>query len=222
VREPITTELPDVRATRNAYDEVAQRYAELFARELDGKPFDRAILGVFAELIRTDGNPRVADVGCGPGRITAYLDGLGLDVFGIDLSAEMIRLARTAHPRLRFDQGAMERLALPDATLGGIVAWFSVIHTPPERMPAVLAEFARVLADGGRLLLAFQAADAPSGVQPYDHRVAPGYRWSPERMAELLAGAGFRTGARLRREPEPGERCGQGYLLAAKSAVSGA
>jgi 2-polyprenyl-3-methyl-5-hydroxy-6-metoxy-1,4-benzoquinol methylase len=36
----------------------------------------------------------VADVGCGPGRITGLLRGLGLDVFGIDLSPAMIELAR--------------------------------------------------------------------------------------------------------------------------------
>ncbi|WP_244236544.1 hypothetical protein [Micromonospora violae] len=43
---------------------------------LADEPFQRGILALFAELVRAQGNGTVADVGCGPGRITAYLHGL--------------------------------------------------------------------------------------------------------------------------------------------------
>jgi trans-aconitate methyltransferase len=36
----------------------------------------------------------VADVGCGPGNVTAHLHTLGLTAFGVDLSPEMVGLAR--------------------------------------------------------------------------------------------------------------------------------
>jgi SAM-dependent methyltransferase len=42
------------------------------------------------------------DVGCGPGHVTAFLAGLGLNAAGLDLSEEMITQARTRHPRLPF------------------------------------------------------------------------------------------------------------------------
>lgn len=64
------------------YDEVASLYADLFSDMLDTRPLERAMLAAFAEL--TDGP--VADLGCGPGHLTAHLRSLGLDVFGLDLS----------------------------------------------------------------------------------------------------------------------------------------
>ena len=77
-----------------------------------------------------------------------------MTAFGVDLSPEMVALARRAHPGLRFDEGSMTALDLPDGALGGIVASYSIIHIPPERLPAVFAEFHRVLAPGGHMLVA--------------------------------------------------------------------
>jgi predicted RNA methylase len=57
-------------ATRDSYDGTAVEYADMVSSDLDGKPLDRALLAVFAELVRADGNGAVADVGCGPGRVT--------------------------------------------------------------------------------------------------------------------------------------------------------
>ncbi|WP_052745466.1 class I SAM-dependent methyltransferase [Allosalinactinospora lopnorensis] len=83
----------------------------------------------------------MADLGCGPGRVTAYLDSLGVAVFGLDLSPAMVALARRAYPGPRFDEGSMGALKMADGALGGAVAWYSIIHTPPERLPAVFGEF---------------------------------------------------------------------------------
>ncbi|MCM6777552.1 class I SAM-dependent methyltransferase [Nocardia sp. CDC159] len=212
MRDSMASEWADVAATRAGYDALAEKYAEIAAGEMDKRPFDRAMLRAFADVVRGT----VAELGCGPGRIAAHLHGLGLDVFGIDLSPEMIRLARAAYPRLRFDQGTMEDLALADGALGGIVAWYSIIHTPPERIPAVFTEFGRVLADGGHLLLAFQAVDDATDVLAHDHAVAQAYWWSLRGLESRLRDAGFRPIARLWREGDPDERGPQGYLLATK------
>ncbi|GAA5021634.1 class I SAM-dependent methyltransferase [Kitasatospora paranensis] len=200
-------------ATRDAYDGVAVRYAELFATELERNPLDRALLGAFAELVADAGGRPVADAGCGPGSVTAHLHGLGVDVFGVDLSAAMVGLARQAYPGLRFAEGSMTALEAADGSLGGVVARYSVIHTPPEHVPAVLAEFRRVLAPGGHLLLAFQADTAP-GAHAFDHRVTLAYRWCPDTLAGLVAAAGLTETVRLVREPGPAERFLQAWLLA--------
>src|SRR5690348_17942224 len=80
--------------TRVSYDTVAVSYADLLRDALAGQPFQRGILALFAELIHAQGDGPIADMGCGPGRITAHLHRAGLDVFGIDLSPAMIDIAR--------------------------------------------------------------------------------------------------------------------------------
>ncbi|WP_040784912.1 class I SAM-dependent DNA methyltransferase [Nocardia pneumoniae] len=209
-------EFADVTATRNAYDDVADLYADLFRHQLDAQPLDRAMLAVFAELVADNGSGPVADLGCGPGRITGHLAALGARVFGIDLSPRMVAIARAEFPHLSFDQGSLEQLPIGDGELGGIVAWYSMIHLPPDRVPQVLGEFSRVLADKGHLLLAFQTADVSDAVQAFDHKVTRAYRWAPKQLARLLTDAGFTMIARMVREPEPDERFGQACLLATK------
>ncbi|UGT70700.1 class I SAM-dependent methyltransferase [Nocardia gipuzkoensis] len=209
-------ELADVAATRAAYDDVAELYTELFRHHLAGATLDRAMLGAFAESVAGNGSGPIADLGCGPGRITGHLASLGARVFGIDLSPRMVQLARVDYPQLSFAQGSVEQLPLGNEVLGGIVAWYSLIHTPPERVPHVLNEFYRVLASKGHVLLAFQTADQPDAVEAFDHRVIRAYRWAPKRLARLLGAAGFTMIARMVREPEPEERFGQAYLLASK------
>ncbi|MFD6415314.1 class I SAM-dependent methyltransferase [Streptomyces sp. NPDC060194] len=188
--------------TRDGYDAAASVYAEMFREAHREKPLDRAVLQVFAEYV--GGGGVVADLGCGPGHVTAYLAESGLDVFGIDASPAMIALAREAYPRLRFEIGDMARLEIPDATLAGILSRWSVIHTPPAELPPVLAEFARILASGGHLLLGFSATD--DGCDPpqvFDHAVAPAYRWSPDHLAGLLGDHGLAEVARTIRAPQP-------------------
>lgn len=203
-------------STRAAYDTVAVDYAQLLNDALAGQPWDCAVLATFAELVLTSGLGSVADIGCGPGRVTAHLHRLGVDVFGVDLSPAMVTVARRAHPGLRFDEGSMTALDLDDESLGGVVAWYSIIHTPPEHLPAVIAEFHRVLVPGGHLLLAFQVGDERRHLeQAYGHRVSlDAYRLAPERIADQLCQAEFVVRARLIREPDEKEQVPQAYLLA--------
>ncbi|KAA2258032.1 class I SAM-dependent methyltransferase [Solihabitans fulvus] len=215
----VVTQPSALHETRAAYDAVASLYAELFSDVLEVLPLERALLAVFAELVQAHDAGPVADIGCGPGHVTAHLHGLGPTTFGIDLSSEMVALARRANPDLRFDEGSMTALDLDDGVLGGILALYSVIHTRPEQLPVVLAEFRRVLAPGGHLLLGFFAGDDPLP-QEFDHKVSLAYRWSPDRLAELLRQAGFVEVARLLREPREGERFQQAHLLVRKPEVS--
>ena len=216
------TEPSDVHATRAAYNTVAVDYAELLRNELHTKPYDRAMLGTFAELVLSSGGKAVADIGCGPGRITAHLRSLGLAAFGIDLSPEMVAVARRDHPSLQFSEGSMEALELADGTLDGIVAWYSIIHTPPARLPRVFGEFHRTLLDGGLLLLAFQAGDEPRHLGfAYGHEIdLDAYRLPPDHISELLLQAGLVVEAQLLREPDDRyEKTPQAYLLARKPAT---
>lgn len=99
------TEPEFVRATRASYDAIAEDYAVRFRGELEAKPFERAVLSAFAEIVRAAGGGPVADVGCGTGRVTGFLHSQGLDVSGIDLSPGMLAIARRTYPHIAFNTG---------------------------------------------------------------------------------------------------------------------
>ncbi|PWV57976.1 class I SAM-dependent methyltransferase [Nocardiopsis sp. L17-MgMaSL7] len=199
--------------TRAAYDGVVELYASMFAGRLETQPFSRNMIGTFAELVRGTGNPLAADVGCGPGHLTAMLNDLGLDAFGLDLSPAMVAHARRAYPSLRFDEARMETLPVEDDALGGVLAHYSMIHTPPGELPALLDEQVRVLAPGGLLLVSFFATDGPEPVR-FDHKVAPAHSWPVDRFAGLLAEAGLTVFARLIHDPASERGFLDAHLLA--------
>jgi SAM-dependent methyltransferase len=187
--------------TRRSYDTLAPDYAHFVRDLLSSTPYERAAFRLFADQVLAAGGGRVADVGCGPGRITAHLAGLGLDPFGIDLSPAMIEVARRDHPALSFEVGSMTDLRLPDESVAGLVAWYSTIHIPDASLAAVLAHFRRVIRPPGPLLLGFHAGTESTvqtsrigghGVQVQVHRR------EPAQMAAWLAESGFSVEAYLR------------------------
>jgi ubiquinone/menaquinone biosynthesis C-methylase UbiE len=216
------TEPAQLDITRTAYDTVAADYAEQLSGALATMPLERAVLASFAELVLDAAVGPVADVGCGPGRIAAHLSGLGVPVFGIDLSPRMVAEARRRHPELRFEVGSFTALSLPDASVGGVLAWYSLIHIADEELPGVVAELDRVLAPGGFLLTAFQVGDERvHREQAYGHPVVfDAYRRPPELVAGVLTGAGLQLRATTVTEPEGQQQTPQAYLLAHKPRIA--
>lgn len=131
---------------RSTYDVVAAKYEARFIDELRDKPFDRELLTAFA---KSAGDP-VAEIGCGPGHIGAFVALWGRRVFGVDLSPHMARLAAV---RLDFAMVAdMRSLPLPSDRLGGLLAFYSVIHVRRAELTPVMTEFCRVVRPGGPVL----------------------------------------------------------------------
>nr|WP_238452695.1 class I SAM-dependent methyltransferase [Micromonospora sp. ATA51] len=180
--------------TRTSYDTVAVSYAAQVREALGGEPYLRGSLATFADMIHDAGGGPVADVGCGPGHVTAHLRELGIDAFGIDLSPSMVAVARRDHPGMRFEVGSMTDLDLADASLAGLLAWWSLIHVPDDAVRRVLAHFRRVLRPGGLLLLGFHVGDeARLKTQGYGGHPMKVYvhRRQPSQVAAWLRDAGF-------------------------------
>lgn len=180
--------------TRASYDADATSYADETRNLLTRLPAEQDTMALFAERVRAHGGGPVADVGCGPGRITAHLRNLGVDAFGIDLSPRMIEVARGEHPGLRFEVGSMTELDLADASLAALVAWYSIIHVPDDAIGAVLAGFRRVLRPGGLLLVGFHVGEAsPPKPQESGESWPESYvrRRQPSQVAAWLDEAGF-------------------------------
>lgn len=123
--------------------------------------------------------------------------------------------------------GFAELVTAADGALGGLVAWYSIIRVPDERLPDVFAEFHRVLAPGGYAQLAFAVGDEvvhrdELGGHPVSLDFHPR---RPERVADLLCAAGLHPRARLVREPDTDgdypEQAPQAFLLARKPLGTG-
>ena len=211
---------PDhVSTTMAAYDVNADTYVELVGTEISAAmeaPLDRGLLRAFGELAST--TQPVGDIGCGPGRVAAFLAAEGIDVIGVDVSAAMVAAARAAHPHIRFEEGRLTAIPVPDGQLGAVVCWYSIIHTPPSELSPVFAELARVLRPGGLALLAFQsgAGEAVRRTEAYGRDISlTSYRHDPAGVATGLDGAGLHLHARVTREPELAhESAPQSFLLA--------
>ena len=211
--------MPDfLAATRDGYDRAAAHYVARFQHHLDGRPVDRAMIGAFAGLVGH--GARVLDVGCGTGVATAALAAAGLDVTGIDLSPNMIAQARRHNPGLPFRVGSMLDLDADDGSVAGLCAWYSIIHVPDTHLPRVFAEFHRVLAPDGVVLLAFQVGDEPRVLTDFDGEPVnlTFIRRQSAAVADLLSNSGFRVYAELVRQPDDGlESTPQAYLIARRA-----
>ncbi|MHA6762254.1 class I SAM-dependent DNA methyltransferase [Streptacidiphilus sp. PAMC 29251] len=191
--------------TRTSYDTVAVSYAEQLREALGEKPYLRAALALFADAVQEAGGGPVADLGCGPGHITAHLHQLGVDAFGIDLSPGMVAVARRDHPQLRFEVGSMTDLDLAGESLAGALAFWSLIHVPDDAVPTVLDGLSRALRPGAPLLIGFHLGEGSRlktqgyGGHPMNVQV---HRRRPARMSGWLREAGFTVEAELLLDPE--------------------
>ena len=191
--------------TRTSYDTDAVGYTEKVRGLLDGNPYLRASLALFADLVHDAGDGLVADVGCGPGYVTRHLHDLGVDAFGIDLSPEMVGIARREYPDLRFEVGTMTDLDLPTDSVTGVLAFWSVIHVPDHSVPGVFAQFRRVLRPGGPLLVGFHVGDETRHTgEGYSGRSinVDSYRRRPDEVARWLREGGFTLEAELVMRPD--------------------
>ncbi len=142
--------------TRQAYDLAAERYHELFHNELDLKPYDRAILDIFAGKFPP--GSLICDAGCGPSaHIGRHLFNKGMKVIGLDLTERCVRLAKKTNPGMRFRCEDISAMSFPDGVLDGLVSCHSIIHTPKAYVPLLFKEFHRVLKPGGMLLTVVKA-----------------------------------------------------------------
>ncbi|MFB4316559.1 class I SAM-dependent methyltransferase [Actinomadura sp. 21ATH] len=201
--------------TRISYDTVAASYAALVRDAIAGHQYLRAALALFADSVRAAGGGPVADVGCGPGHVTAHLYELGLDAFGIDLSPGMIDVARRDHPGLRFDVGSMTDPNLADVSVAGLLAWQSLIHIPDEQVLTVFRHFHRALRPGGPLQLLFHIGDGSQlktegyGGQPMKVHV---HLRQPDQVSSWLRDTGFDVEAQILLNP--GEHASQALVFA--------
>jgi SAM-dependent methyltransferase len=192
---------PRADVLRRGYAPVARAYREHLDDELAGKPLDRAFLDAFAEGAKG----LVADVGCGPGHVARYLASRGATVEGVDLSPEMIAEAIATNPGIPFRVGDMFALPYAPGALGGIVAFYAIVHLRSDELVAPFRELHRVLAPGGTLAVSFHAGTEAVHVDElFGCATSLDFVFHrPEAVVAALVEAGFTIEVRLDRQPYP-------------------
>jgi SAM-dependent methyltransferase len=186
---------------RSSYDHVARTYEQRFLSELDGKRRDRELLSGFATSV---GDP-VVEIGSGPGQIGQFVRAKGRTVLGLDLSVEMAHLAGD---RLDAALAAdMRTLPLGTGRVGGIVAFYSVIHLRRHELAPVLREFERILRPGGRVLLSAHEGDGEVSFDEFLDEPVPfvATLFRLDELVDASESAGFDIRLAERRSPYPTE-----------------
>lgn len=133
----------------------SKRQAEAYAHW-----FDRVMLGhtleARARLAAALADCRATlDLGCGSGGLAAAMLAAGIpEVWGLDASPYLLRIAAHRLPGVRFVQGLAERTGFPAGRFDGVGACFLFHELPAPAADAVLAEIYRILAPGGHLVIA--------------------------------------------------------------------
>ncbi len=169
-------------------------------------PITTRVIDQLLDAAEVERGMRVLDAASGPGYVAAACAERGADVVGVDVTAEMVSLARTLCPGLEFRQADAEQLPFVDGSFDAVIANFLILHVGrPEQVAAGLA---RVLRPGAKLALStwdvperarllgvLVEAVAEAGGQPTTD-VPPGppiFRFADEgEFARLVDGVGLR------------------------------
>ena len=140
-------------ATTRFFDAMAASYDEL-------EPWYEHLYAELHRILRSALSPaaqgaRALDAGCGTGSQTGILAELGYRPHGLDLSAASLSVARARLPASRLVRGDLGALPYGDATFDAVVCAGSTLDFVDEP-GSVVAEIARVMRPGARLLLEYE------------------------------------------------------------------
>lgn len=176
----------------DCYDKTAIKYAEKFINEIEHKHLDKILLKAF--IAENIDKGRLIDLGCGPGQTTKYLFDNGFsDTIGIDISGEMIRVARQAHQDLNFEQADILNLKYKDDSFGSAIAFYSIVHFDYDQVGTAFKEIRRVLVDNGEFLFAFHIGDNIVHLDNFlDHQVEIDFHFfEVSKIKNILEETGF-------------------------------
>src|SRR5262249_532402 len=147
----------------------------------------------------------VAELGAGPAHVSGYLSGRGVSVVALDLSPGMVEQAHRLFPTLEVMLGDMLDLPFEDASLGGAVAFYSIIHFPDGQLARAFSEIARTLVRGGLVAIAFHVGDeVVRRDEWFGEPVSIEARFLPtEHVVALLREAGLDVTSSSERDPYP-------------------
>ncbi len=169
---------------RRGYDACARAYHE--SRKAQAPTEIRGLME------RLEDGASVLDVGCGAGVPIARSLVKRQRVTGVDVSPEMVRLARRHVPSGDFRCADVMSTTFEPSSFDAVVALYSIFHIPRETQPALIQRFHRWLRPGGYLLCTLSHQSEPGYTEDDFHGVT--MYWSNYSLGEylgILAHSGF-------------------------------
>lgn len=149
-----------------------------------------------ADFVQRFAPTSVLDAGCGTGRVARELARRGVDVVGLDIDPEMLRTARAKAPELAWVTGDLADANLERTFDLVVMAGNVMIFLAPGSEGAAVANMARHLAPGGRLVAGFQLQPGRLALERYDALAAnaglePEERWATWDCEAWVEGGGY-------------------------------
>lgn len=139
--------------TIDAYSELAKNYSEDWLAQ--PQPSD------MYELLKTFFVPggKTADIGCGNGRDTHWLEQNGFKVSGFDSSSELLAIASELFPNTKFKQAFLPELKGLDEKYQNILCETVIMHLPKVQVPTAILSLKRILSNDGVLYLSWRVTE---------------------------------------------------------------
>ena len=138
---------------RKTYNLIASDYTHDHLADTWDDDYREAFINALPE------SSKVLDLGCGPGTDSKILIERGLQITGIDLSDELIRIAANTNPTGSFVQGNMLDLPFGSHQFDGLFAKASLLHLAKEDVPQALQEIVNVVKPSGIIHIAIKGGD---------------------------------------------------------------
>jgi SAM-dependent methyltransferase len=176
-----------IKTTIKSYDETASEYYRVVSSfELlpEIKKFSKEVVE----------KGRILDLGCGPGHHSNYFSNQGFKVTGIDLSSEMIKLAKKEFKSVDFKVMDMSKLDFEVDTFDGIWASASLLHIPKYKIKSLLKRLKELLVNDGILYISLKEGVGSEMINDLRYGgVNKFYIFhQPEEIENLLKSIGFK------------------------------
>ena len=171
---------------------VYDRDAALFAEDWSSQPPPDDMYDILRRFFEPGAT---ADVGCGAGRDTAWLDANGFPAIGFDASSGLLAEARRRHPNVRFEQASLPALrGVAQGHFRNVLCETVIMHLPPSSIRAAVDQLMSILEPGGTLYLSWRLAVADAS------RDAQGRLYAAFDAAEIM---GALDGAEILMDEQP-------------------
>ncbi len=150
-----------INSVKKIYDKMANDYSKYW----DDDWSDKEIIDKFISMLNS--NSKVLDIGCGTGYVTNYLKESGLAPIGIDISSEMLRIAKLKYPQIDFRELSASDITkeFSENEFDGVMAFYVLFYIPKRELDEVIIKIRSILKPNAPLILVMKEGNGETFVK---------------------------------------------------------